>query len=467
MAYWIHQIHQAVWGPWLLTLFLSIGLYLTVRSKGFQIRGIGFWIRHTIGSLWKKDEKGEEKPHGGISQIQTACTALAATVGTGNIVGVATALTAGGPGAVFWMWISALIGMMTAYGETWLGIRHRFRSREGKWICGPMVTLKRGAGCPRMAAAYAVFCLLASLGMGSMVQANSLAETAEFSWRLPRFMCGILLALMVGLIIKGGIGRIAETAGRLVPWSAAIYLTASLLVLIQCREQILPVLYQIVSAAFGQEDAARSFAGGTAGWGMKLAVQYGIARGVFSNEAGLGSLAILHGAAEDTSPETQGMWAIFEVFFDTIVVCTVTALVILCGASQKGFPLEEGASLAVRCFSEFLGKAGEYAVALSMMLFAFATIIAWYYMGKQAAEYLSGGEKGGGLWYLFLYLGAVFTGCVARLELVWELSDIVNGLMALPNIAAIWLLAGQIRYPSKNFLTPAPKRRILNPSKRE
>lgn len=445
MGEWIHGIHQIVWGPWILVLFLGTGVYLTIRSGGFQIRGLGTWMGKTAGAFVGK---GNRREGGGVSQIQTACTALAATVGTGNIVGVATALTAGGPGAVFWMWMSALIGMMTAYGETWLGIRHRFRDPSGRWICGPMVTLKRGAGCPRLAAVYAGLCVLCSLGMGSMVQANSLAETAEFTWDLPKALCALVLTAVAGLVIKGGIKRIAGTAERLVPWSAGIYLAASFLVLFACREQIPYVLTEIVAAAFRPEQAAQSLAGGAAGWGVKSAVQYGIARGVFSNEAGLGSLAILHGAAEEGTPEEQGMWAMFEVFFDTILVCTITALVILCAAAKEGFPLENGASLAVRCFSAFLGSAGEYAVALSMMLFAFATIIAWYYMGRQAVDYLAGERRMAGWGYLALYLGAVFIGCVARLELVWELADIWNGLMALPNIAAIWLLVGQIRYPA-------------------
>lgn len=443
----IHLLHGAVWGPWLLLLFLGTGLYLTIRSGGFQFRGLRTWWGSTVGSLFQKKNKNS----GGVSQFQTACTALAATVGTGNIVGVATALAAGGQGAVFWMWVSALIGMMTAYAETWLGIRYRLRGRDGKWICGPMVTLRDGAKQPVLAGIYAALCLLSSLGMGSMVQANSLAETARFSWNMPGAVCGLLLAAAVGLVIKGGIGRIALTAERLIPWSAAIYLGASALVLAACWRQIPGVFVQIVTCAFSPATAGESAVGAAAGWGVKTAIQYGIARGVFSNEAGLGSLAILHGAAEDTTPEEQGMWAMFEVFFDTILVCTVTALVILCAAAEKGFPVRNGASLAVRSFSAFLGAPGEYTVALSMMLFAFATIIAWYYMGKQAADYLLGSRGGTlrGRIYGSLYLGAVFLGCIARMEAVWELSDIWNGLMALPNILAILLLAGQIRYPGR------------------
>ena len=461
MANWIHQLHQIVWGPWMLILFLGTGLYLTVRSGGFQIRGIGLWMKHTAGSLLVREKATIGA--GKISQIQTACTALAATIGTGNIVGVATALTAGGPGAVFWMWVSAMIGMMTAYGETWLGICHRVQNQEGKWLCGPMVTLKKGAGLPFLAGVYGLFCVLASLGMGSMVQANSLAEAAEFAWGIPRWSCGIILVLLAGVVIKGGTKRIAGTAGRLIPWSAAIYLTASLAVLCLCWRQIPVVLGQIISAAFCPEGAARNLAGGAAGWGMKTAVQYGVARGVFSNEAGLGSLAILHGTAEDGRPEIQGMWAIFEVFFDTILVCSVTALVILCAAAQKGFPLENGAALAVQSFSECLGKLGEYTVALSMMLFAFATIIAWYYMGRQAAEYMVGGGKWASVCFLIAYLSASFWGCIVRLETVWELADIVNGLMAIPNLAAILLLADQIHYPTekKRIQSGSEKRKAI------
>ena len=471
MTGFIHMIHKAVWGPWLMVIFLGTGIYLTIRSGGFQIRGIGTWMGQTAGSLIKSLKSNSKE----TSQFQTACTALAATVGTGNIVGVATALAAGGPGAVFWMWVSAFIGMMTAYGETWLGITYRRREKntaenrnaeaenetaaetDGKWICGPMVTLEYGAKWPAAAGTYAFLCVLASLGMGSMVQANSLAETAEFTWNMPRIWCAVILTVSAGMVIQGGIGRIGRAAEKLIPWSAGIYLGASILVLAFCWKQIPKVLLEIITGACSPVSAGSSMAGGFAGWGMKNAVQYGIARGVFSNEAGLGSLAILHGAAENTTPEEQGMWAMFEVFFDTIVVCTVTALVILCAAAQKGFPIQDGASLAVRSFSAFLGTGGEYAVALSMMLFAFATIIAWYYMGKQAADYLLG-EKGSsmaGAVYGILYLGAVFMGCMAKVDAVWELSDIWNGLMALPNIGAILILANQIRYPSPR-VQPGP-----------
>lgn len=462
----IHLLHRAVWGPWLLAIFLGAGGYLTIRSRGFQIRGFGTWMGETAGKLAasrkpgksKREEEAGHPSRTGVSQFQTACTALAATVGTGNIVGVATALAAGGPGAVFWMWVSALIGMMTAYGETWLGILYRHRKADGKWICGPMVTLEKGAKRPGLARIYALLCVLASLGMGSMVQANSLAETAEFTWQMPRIWCALILTIAVGLVIQGGIGRIASAAEQLIPWSAGIYLITSLTVLFICRRQIPGVILDIMTRAFSPSEAGTSAVGAAAGLGMKYAVQYGIARGVFSNEAGLGSLAILHGTAEDTSPEEQGMWAMFEVFFDTVLVCTVTALVILCAAARKGFPIEDGASLAVRSFSAFLGEAGEYTVAVSMMLFAFATIIAWHYMGKQAAEYLLRDRK---TWisewgYIGLYLAAVFGGCIAKVELVWELSDIWNGLMAIPNIAAILLLADQIRYPAKKRKSELP-----------
>lgn len=462
----IHLFHRAVWGPWLLVIFLGTGGYLTIRSRGFQIRGFGTWMGETAGKLAASRKPEKSKPGGqtgrpsrpGVSQFQTACTALAATVGTGNIVGVATALAAGGPGAVFWMWVSALIGMMTAYGETWLGIRYRRRKADGKWICGPMVTLEEGAKRPGLAWLYALLCVLASLGMGSMVQANSLGETAEFTWHMPRIWCALVLTIAAGIVIQGGTGRIASAAEQLIPWSAGIYLTASLMVLFICRRQIPGVILEILTSAFSPSTAGTSAAGAAAGLGMKYAVRYGIARGVFSNEAGLGSLAILHGTAEDTSPEEQGMWAMFEVFFDTILVCTVTALVILCAAARKGFPIEDGASLAVRSFSAFLGDAGEYTVAVSMMLFAFATIVAWYYMGKQAAEYLLKDRKTwiSGWGYSSLYLAVVFLGCTAKVDLVWELSDIWNGLMALPNIAALLLLADQIRYPEKKRKSELP-----------
>ena len=449
----IRAIHQMIWGPWTLALFLGTGIWFTIRSKAFQIRGFSVWWRETAGSfLAEKEEKT-----GKITPFQSACTALAATIGTGNIVGVATALSAGGPGALFWMWISALIGMITAYAETSLGQKYRYRKKDGHWMCGPMVYMERGLGCRAMGLLYAVFAVLCSLGMGSMVQSNSMSGTLSYSAGIPGWLSGVLITALVGAVILGGVGRIARVSERLMPVSAGIYMLFSTVVILSCSDELPAVFGSIFHEAF----KLRAAAGGTAGFVLSQSIRYGLSRGVFSNEAGLGSLAVLHGAAEDTTPEKQGMWAVFEVFFDTIVVCTMTALVILCICQTQGGGLPagyDGAALTSYCFARRLGRMGEILVSGAMVIFAFATIIAWYYLGRQTAAYLLGSlssneriRRGGERIYLMLYLLAVYIGCVGRLEVVWLISDIWNGLMAYPNILALLLLSGEVRYPEREI----------------
>ena len=362
----LEMVHGIIWGPWTVGVFLVVGLVLSVRCRFFQIRGFRYWWKATAGSLWGEEREGDESTgaagaHHGITQFQSVCTALAATVGTGNIAGVAAALVSGGPGAVFWMWISALIGMATAYGETYLGVRYRFKNNRGKWICGPFVYMKKGLGIPFMAACYSFFCFLCALGMGSMVQANSAAETLEFTWGIPSVLGSGILALLTGAVILGGIKRIGKAAEYLLPLASGIYILFSLLVLLLCADRIPDAFLRIFQSAFG----IRQVSGGIAGFGISKSIRYGISRGVFSNEAGLGTLAVLHGPAEHTTPEEQGMWAMFEVFFDTVVLCSLTALVILCTTQGDTETLSlTGAALAAACFSAKLGVIGEWFIGI-------------------------------------------------------------------------------------------------------
>ena len=399
------------------------------------------WLVNTVGSVIRG---GTGSQHG-ISQFQSACTALAATIGTGNIAGVATALLAGGPGAVFWMWVSAFLGMATAYGETELGIRYRRRDQKGGWLSGAMMYLEHGLGCKWLAVLYAALCLLASFGMGSMVQANAISETFEFAFSMPPVLIGVVLTVLAGRIMAGGAGKIARTAERMVPVSAGIYMAAALAVIIMFRERLPEAFMMIFRDAFSFSGAA----GGVLGYLISDSVRYGIARGVFSNEAGLGSMAALNGGADAAAPGSQGQWAIFEVFFDTIVSCTLTAVVILCAAGDELAVFRgNGAELVSQCFADGLGNLGGYTVSLCVALFAFATIIAWYYMGKQAVMYL--GETIGvdlSQVYMAGYLACVFLGSLGSMETVWEVSDIFNGLMALPNLAALILLVREVRQP--------------------
>ena len=444
-----------VWGPWTLVIFLGVGIFFTLKCHFFQIRGFLFWWSRTAGRLISGEASRKEDGTGkgkGISQFQSVCTALAATVGTGNIAGVATALTAGGPGALFWMWISALIGMITAYAETMLGIRYRYRDKDGHYICGPFIYMERGLGLRGMGVLYSFLCLMSSLGMGSMVQANSAISTMEYTWHVPALAGGLIFTGLLALVTWGGIRRIGNVAEKLVPAASGIYIAFSMIVILSCLEQIPGALVSMVSSAFRPEAAA----GGTAGYVISRSVRYGISRGVFSNEAGLGTLAVLHGPTEGTTPHEQGMWAMFEVFFDTVVLCTLTALVILCmtGSSPETIPYE-GAALAAWCFSRRLGIVGEYLVSGSMVVFAFATIMAWFYLGRQAAAYFIGGcglgENAQRMFaakvYPLLFIAAVFLGSEARLGLVWLLSDIWNGLMAFPNLTALLFLSREVTLP--------------------
>lgn len=440
----IHRIHEIVWGPWELFLFLAVGLLYSIRLKGFAVTGFFQWWRTTAGSLFSGRKREGDA---GVSQFQSACTALAATIGTGNIAGVATALLAGGPGAVFWMWVSAFLGMATAYGETELGIKYRRRDRDGGWMSGPMLYLERGLKCRPVGVLYAVFCVAASFGMGSMVQANAISETFEFAFSMPPALIGIVLVLLSGRIIGGGVRAIARTAERMVPVSAGIYMAAALLVIFRFRENLPAAFGMILSDAFTFSGAA----GGALGVGVSRSIRYGIARGVFSNEAGLGSMAVLNGAVEENPDCVQGQWAIFEVFFDTIVSCTLTAVVILCALGPEIFSFSgNGAELTEVCFTKGLGQLGGYTVSMCVALFAFATIIAWFYMGKQAASYL-GEALGRDLTFLYMagYLTAVFLGSLGPMEKVWEVSDIFNGLMAVPNLLALVFLVREVRRPPK------------------
>ena len=443
----LQLLHEIVWGPWTIFLFLGTGLFFTVKSGGFQIRKLPYWWKKTVGSLGK----------GSISSFQTSCTALAATIGTGNIVGVATALTAGGPGAVFWLWISAFIGMATAYAETSLGQKYRYRRPDGAWQCGPMVSMERGLGCRSMGLIYALFAVLASQGMGCMVQANAVSETLCYEAGMKQEIAAVLVTTLTAAVVWGGIRRISRMTSWFVPLSAGIYFFFSVWVLVVCRRSIPVMLGQILKEAWTPGAAG----GGIAGFLFSRSVRFGLARGVFSNEAGLGTLAVLHGAAEDTTPEEQGMWAMFEVFVYTIVICTLTALVILCverecalmAGGEEVWRIAaglDGAALTSFCFTKILGSFGGFLVSASMAAFAFATIVGWYYIGRQMfsylAEYLCPGANTEYL-YTILYLLAVWLGCICRLELVWLMSDLVNGLMAYPNLLSLWLLAGHVQFP--------------------
>ena len=449
---------DALWNPWLLGLFLLTGLVYSVGSGWFQIFGFRTWWRATAGSLLRR-QKGRG---GGLSPLQALATALASTMGTGSIAGVAAALTLGGPGAVFWMWVSALLGMMTSFGEKLLAVQYQRPGPEGGLRGGPMFYLRDGMGCPVLAVCFCLAGIPATLAGGNLVQSSSIASSLEAAFGCPRPAVGLVTALLAGLVMLGGLGRIAAVSSALVPVMAALYLGSGTLVLLFHWSRIPRALGLIFSCALSPAAAA----GGGAGWTLAAALRYGVARGVFTNEAGLGTSAIAHGAAR-TAPAQQGMWGIFEVFLSTILVCTVTALAIL----VSGLPLSPtgltGAPLTAAAFGSALGRTGELVTALSLLLFAFSSILGWSYYGEQCLSFFFLKEKERkrilavfSILYRAAFLGCTVLGAVWEPGRVWALTDLCNAMMAFPNLTALLCLAPQA-FALLPHQSGGPVRRIL------
>ena len=432
----------AIWNPWLLALFLLTGLWFSLRTGFFQLFGLRTWWHATVGSLLGGKGRASGR---GISQFQALSTALASTIGTGSIAGVATAIFYGGPGAVFWMWVSAFLGMMTGCAEKTLAVRYRERAPGGGWQGGPMRYMDAGLGLKPLAVLFSLCCVLETLAGGNLVQANSIAVSLQASFGLDRLGVGLVIALLTGGVILGGIGRIGKVSERLVPCMALLFLAGGGLVLI-CHIGALPgALADIVTGAFTPKAAV-------GGYGMAAALRYGVARGVFTNEAGLGTSAMAHAAADVDQPAAQGMWGIFEVFTATLVVCTMTALVILTSgvydqaaalAAIAAGAVEDsmlGAPLSAAAFSTVLGQWGGGFVAVCLLLFAFTSLLGACYYGEQALSYLTGSRRLVPA-YRAAFLCAVVVGSVGDVSAMWLLVDLSNGLMALPNLIALLLLS--------------------------
>ena len=430
------QWADALWNPWLLGLFLLAGAIYSAGSGFFQLFALPLWIRSTLGSLFQK----QGRRGGGLSSLQALATALASTMGTGSIAGVAAALCLGGPGSIFWMWVSAFLGMMTGCCEKLLAVRYQVPAPDGGLQGGPMFYLRDGLHAPLLAGWFCRACLPATLAGGDLIQSSSIAASLEAAFGTPRPLSGAVTALLAGLVMVGGVGRIARVSSALVPAMALLYLGSGAAVLI-CRAQALPGALELIFSCALSPAAAL---GGGAGWTVASALRYGVARGVFTNEAGLGTSAMAHGAAAAEHPARQGMWGIFEVFLSTLLVCTVTALVILVsGVWQPGAPGGlTGAPLTAAAFGAVLGPIGAQIVALSLLLFAFSSILGWSYYGQQCLRYLSGGDRLTCA-YRAIFLLCAFAGAVWEPEVLWQLVDLCNALMALPNLTALLLLAPQ------------------------
>lgn len=419
--------------PLTLLALLGTGTYLTLRMGLVQVRG----FTHSAALISGRYSRGTDT--GEVSHFQALATALSATVGTGNIAGVATAISLGGPGALFWMWVTAFIGMATKFTECTLAVRFREVSADGEVSGGPMYTLLHGLKMRRTAVLFATFAMIASFGIGNMVQANSVVDGLTFIWpqlRAEAWSLGVLMAIGVGLVILGGVRRIARVASALVPFMALVYLVAAMVVLAHHLPEIPRALAIIVNHALNP------WAVGGAAVGE--AIRWGVARGLFSNEAGLGSSPMAHAAARTNEPVREGLVAMMEPFIDTLVICSLTGLVIVVTGAHLHSPADVmGSALTAYAFSQVLGPAGAWVVGLGLALFAFSTTIAWSYYGDRSAKFLFGERAV--LPYRVVFTLLIVVGAAVPLQLVWNVADAFNLLMALPNLLCLVLLAGLVR----------------------
>ena len=465
MVEWITKINGMVngivWGPIGLALLFCTGLWMTLRTGGFQFRRVGHWMRHTIGAVFTNKEvtAHTSKEDMAISQFQSMCTALAGTIGTGNIVGVATAIVSGGPGAIFWMWVMAILGMMTSFSENVLGVYYRRKNEKGEWSGGAMYYLTDGLGAKKgcktlgkvLAVLFACFCILASFGIGNMSQINSIAGNMNAAFHMPYLVTGVALMVVTALIVLGGLKRVAAVTEKLVPLMALFYIVGAVVIVVLHAGNIPAAFRAIFRGAFNLQAAG----GGALGYGISQSLTWGFKRGAFSNEAGLGSAVMVNSSANVKEPVQQGMWGVFEIFADTIVVCTLTALVIL---TTGVVDIESGSVLAGvqdnalvgQAFTAAFGSFGPKFIAISLLFFAYSTVLGWSHYGTKAVEYLFG-QKGTRV-YKVIFVGMVVVGATMKLGLAWDLSDTFNGLMMIPNLLAVLALSGTVVQITKNYL---------------
>lgn len=428
LSNFITMINGWVWGPPMLVLILGVGLFLSLGLKLMPVLKLGAGFR----LMWQGRHSTDE---GEIPPFQALMTALSATVGTGNIAGVATAVFLGGPGALFWMWLTALVGMATKYSEAVLAVNYREVDERGDHVGGPMYYIRNGLGSnwAWLGVLFAIFASIAGFGIGNTVQANSVADVIQTSFGVPHWISGVVLAVLTGLVLIGGIKRIGQVASSLVPLMAISYLVAGLLVLALNASAIPDAVALVFKHAFSPIAAEGGFAG-AAVW---AAIRFGVARGIFSNEAGLGSAPIAHAAAQTKSPISQGMVAMLGTFIDTIIICSITGLVIITsGAWTSG---ESGAALTSMAFDNVLPGVGNYLVAIALAVFAFTTILGWSFYGERSIEFLFGVKA---IWpYRVLWILAIPVGATSNLGIIWLIADTLNAMMAIPNLVALALLS--------------------------
>ena len=479
-----NAINDFVWVKLDLVLLIGTGILMTLLTKVFQIGHIGHWFKQTLGSLFKKDVSAHTGERASISQFQALCTALAATVGVGNIAGVAAAIAAGGPGAIFWMWVAAFFGMMTNYSENVLGIFYR-RKVDGEWAGGAMYYLRDGLGAKKgckvigkvLAILFACFAILASFGIGNMGQVNKIVVNFVSAFNIPALsaielydgvslysvIIGAVLLVLAALIVIGGLKRIANVAEKIVPMMIVLFVVGSLIIIgINC-DQIATAFKAIFNGAF----TGKAAWGGAMGITVMQVVTWGFKRGVFSNEAGLGSSVMVHSNSNVKEPVRQGMWGIFEVFVDTMVVCTMTALVILTSGvidlSSGKIAAGAGtdATMVAAAFRNVFGPAGEMFIAVAILLFAFTTVLGWSQYGSKAVEYL-GGKKAKQV-YKVVFVLLIMSGALLTSSLAWDISDTFNGMMMIPNLIGVVVLSGQVRKITQNYVDRRIKHKNVEP----
>ncbi len=449
VAVWLRKIDDLVWGPWMLILLLGTGIYLMIRMDFLPIRNLGYALKCAVGLDSKKEKRRAKEKEGEISPFSSLMTELAATIGTGNIVGVATAMVLGGPGALVWMVISSFIGLSTKFAESMLAVKYRVRNGEGELSGGPMYTLENGFPLKRtghiLACMFAFFAVFASFGMRNMTQANSIAEAVKETFGVQPALTGLVVTIVTILVVLGGIGTISKVTGIIVPVMAIFYLFGATAVIVVHLKNLPYGIGMILSMAF----SPKAIAGGAGGHlvaSMQQALRWGVSRGVFSNEAGLGAAGISAAAAHTDDPVKQGYISMTGVFLDTVVICTVTGLMLaasgVLGMTGADGELLTGTALTIAAFETTFGRNGGVLVTVGIVLFAFATIIGWAYQGEKAFEFLAK-KKSYVTGYRFVYGFMCFIGAVCALDVVWDFSDICNGLMAIPNLICVLLLSGE------------------------
>ena len=438
-------INNFVWGPYMLIFLVGTGALFTFRTNFFQVTKIKLWWSGTFGQLITK-KSSEQTKDVNITPFQAVSTALASTVGTGNIVGVATAIFSGGPGAVFWMWVSGFFGMMSKYAEIVLAVKYRETDENGTYHGGPMYYIEKGLKIKWLAVIFAIFGTLATFGIGNMTQANAIAASVEKTFGIPTLASGIVIAAICALVIIGGIKRIASVTERLVPFMAVFYVIGGIIIL----GMNITRLPGAISAIFAGAFSLKSAAGGIMGYTIMRAMRYGIARGVFSNEAGLGSAPIAHAASQTKEPVEQGLWGVFEVFVDTIIICTLTGLIIVTAGLYDGEI--SGPALTLASFAQTLGSFGGAFVSIAILCFAGSTILGWSYYGQQCLYYLAGRNKALDMTYKVIFCLLTIVGAIGGLSFVWDIADTLNGLMAVPNLIALVLLSNVVFGLTKDYL---------------